>query len=136
VTPRVPSGGVVLHEQLVFVIDAAEELAHLDASFGIFATTWAGGGYPRIIPPKSEANRIDVQTFVLLYSRFVSIDGSSGLPDLHTRAGAVDRRRRDELSRDPRLVWLAENIPAGVFLGGLTGMADRFGLRRTTDESK
>jgi hypothetical protein len=57
-------------------------------------------------------------------------------PDLHTRAGAVDRRRRDELSRDPRLVWLAANIPAGVFLGGLTGIADRFGLRGTTDESK
>ena len=31
---------------------------------------------------------------------------------------AVDRRRRDELCRDQRLAWLAENIPAGVYFFG------------------
>lgn len=57
-------------------------------------------------------------------------------PGLHTQAGAVDRRRRDELTRDPRLASLAENIPAGVFLDGLTSIAARWGLRRMTDETK
>ena len=108
----------------------------LDASFGISATTWAGGGYPRIIPPKSEANRIGVQAFVLLYSRFVGTDGSSGLR-ICTREPV---RLTDvvETSYPGTQGWygLQRIFPLEFFLGGLTGIADRFGLRRTTDESK
>ena len=70
------------------------------------------------------------------YPQFVGRGGSSGLRICTRERDAVDSRRRDELSRDRRLAWLAENIPAGVFFGGLTSIADRFGLRRTTDERK
>jgi hypothetical protein len=42
-----------LPEQLVFVINAAEELAHLDASFGISATTWTGGNISGSFLPRA-----------------------------------------------------------------------------------
>ena len=61
------------------------------------------------------SNRIGVQAFVLLYSRFVGTDGYSRLRICTRDPVRLTKHRRDKLSRDPRLVWLAENIPAGVF---------------------
>ena len=79
---------------------------------------------------------IGVQAFVLLYSRFVGTDGSSGLR-ICTREPV---RLTDvvETSYPGTQGWygLQRIFPLEFFLGGLTGIADRFGLRRTTDESK
>ena len=95
-----------------------------------------GPGSRQLLPPKSEANRIGVQAFVLLYSRFVGTDGSSGLR-ICTREPV---RLTDvvETSYPGTQGWygLQRIFPLEFFLGGLTGIADRFGLRRTTDESK
>jgi hypothetical protein len=59
-------------------------------------------------------------------------------PDLHTQTGALTDVVETSYAGTKgwhalRRIFALEFI---LFLGGLTGVADRFALRRTTDESK